>query len=210
MQKHNITPRFMPRLWASVWNMCPLASYDGETQQWTVTWGGWKTAAFRGEILTASGIDKLEERTGRPNRGLEKVKVDGSKKLSQIEQQKAPNIIEKKGRSNKCGNMHDCKSPKGKKALKRAFIKTNTTVVIYILHGFLQPRLDLLSFELMTCNERTAGKVSSEPPRSNLSSQKDGVEKPIFSAFENLNSVSTTPTAGIPHQGRIVSQQRPF
>lgn len=80
MHKHNLTPRFMRRVWATVWNISPLASYDGDTQQWNVVWGGGKTAASKGLISSATGrdfelfegIDKLE----RPKLRQRMVKVD--------------------------------------------------------------------------------------------------------------------------------------
>lgn len=34
-----VTPRLMRRLWATVFEQCPLMKYDGEKQKWDVTWG---------------------------------------------------------------------------------------------------------------------------------------------------------------------------
>ncbi|KAF2772203.1 hypothetical protein EJ03DRAFT_267562 [Teratosphaeria nubilosa] len=37
---HKITPRFMQRLWAKVFEQCPVMDWDGARQQWIVIWGG--------------------------------------------------------------------------------------------------------------------------------------------------------------------------
>lgn len=36
---HNITPRFMQRLWAEVFSQCPLMTYNEEQKKWDVIWG---------------------------------------------------------------------------------------------------------------------------------------------------------------------------
>lgn len=36
---HQITPRFMQRLWAEVFSQCPLMQYDPGTERWNTTWG---------------------------------------------------------------------------------------------------------------------------------------------------------------------------
>lgn len=36
---HQITPRFMQRLWAEVFSQCPLMQYDPDTERWNTTWG---------------------------------------------------------------------------------------------------------------------------------------------------------------------------
>jgi hypothetical protein len=66
--KHTIDARFMRRMWASVWSQSPLMTYNGETMEWTIVWGGGRSAASQGMIGTAgrkdlelfSGIDELD------------------------------------------------------------------------------------------------------------------------------------------------------
>ncbi|KAK5116595.1 hypothetical protein LTR85_009220 [Meristemomyces frigidus] len=36
---HQITPRFMRRMWAQVFSQCPLMDWDAERREWKVTWG---------------------------------------------------------------------------------------------------------------------------------------------------------------------------
>jgi hypothetical protein len=67
--KHKITPRFMRRMWANVWNQSPLMSYNGETMEWTIVWGGSRSAASKGLMGSAgkkdlelfAGIDELDQ-----------------------------------------------------------------------------------------------------------------------------------------------------
>ncbi|RMX77869.1 hypothetical protein D0869_09541 [Hortaea werneckii] len=37
---HAITPRYMKRMWATVFAQCPLMEWEGESEKWKVTWGG--------------------------------------------------------------------------------------------------------------------------------------------------------------------------
>ncbi|GAB1733813.1 hypothetical protein NU195Hw_g4409t1 [Hortaea werneckii] len=37
--KHAITPRYMRRMWATVFAQCPVMEWDGEGAKWRVTWG---------------------------------------------------------------------------------------------------------------------------------------------------------------------------
>ena len=38
-ESHDITPRYMRRMWASVFAQCPLMKWDAEKARWNVTWG---------------------------------------------------------------------------------------------------------------------------------------------------------------------------
>jgi hypothetical protein len=59
IRKQHITARFMRRIFATVWSHSPLASYNGETGEWTVVWGGGKSAASRG-LAGSPGSSDLE------------------------------------------------------------------------------------------------------------------------------------------------------
>lgn len=37
---HCVTPRFMRRMWASIFKQCPCMIWDGVEEKWTVQWGG--------------------------------------------------------------------------------------------------------------------------------------------------------------------------
>lgn len=36
---HKITPRYMQRIWATVFSQCPLMEYDSQAEKWNFTWG---------------------------------------------------------------------------------------------------------------------------------------------------------------------------
>ncbi|KAI6921779.1 hypothetical protein KC355_g17136, partial [Hortaea werneckii] len=36
---HAITPRYMKRMWATVFAQCPVMEWEGESEKWKVTWG---------------------------------------------------------------------------------------------------------------------------------------------------------------------------
>jgi len=55
---HEITPRFMRRLWASVWNQCPRILQDEATGKWAVTWGSSRSAASLGVFSEISDSEK--------------------------------------------------------------------------------------------------------------------------------------------------------
>jgi len=55
--RHIINARFMRRIWAGVWSQCPLMTYNGETMEWTIVWGGSRSAASRGLTGTAGKKD---------------------------------------------------------------------------------------------------------------------------------------------------------
>ena len=38
-EQHEITPRYMRRMWASVFAQCPLMKWDAEKARWNITWG---------------------------------------------------------------------------------------------------------------------------------------------------------------------------
>lgn len=52
-----LTPRFMKRLYASIWSMTPVMARDEATKTWTTTWGGARTAALTGQITAPSSRD---------------------------------------------------------------------------------------------------------------------------------------------------------
>ena len=57
MNRHKINARFMRRMWANVWNLTPKMCYDGEIMEWTVTWGGGRSAASNGRAGSAGKAD---------------------------------------------------------------------------------------------------------------------------------------------------------
>lgn len=46
---HELTPKYMQRMYAKIWQLCPKARWDEELRDWVYTWGGTKTAANRAE-----------------------------------------------------------------------------------------------------------------------------------------------------------------
>lgn len=54
---HTIDARFMRRIWASVWSQSPLMTYNGETMEWTIVWGGSRSAASQGMAGSAGRRD---------------------------------------------------------------------------------------------------------------------------------------------------------
>ena len=44
-EAHEITPRFMQRLWATVFSNCPYMIFDDEKNEWNVLWGHHELAA---------------------------------------------------------------------------------------------------------------------------------------------------------------------
>jgi hypothetical protein len=57
MHQHEINARFMRRIWANVWNLTPKMSYDGESIEWIVTWGGGRSAASNGRVGSVGRAD---------------------------------------------------------------------------------------------------------------------------------------------------------
>lgn len=47
---HHITPRYMRRMWASVWASCALMKPDDSGMEWQVTWGGDRHPLTRGKL----------------------------------------------------------------------------------------------------------------------------------------------------------------
>ncbi|ELR02091.1 hypothetical protein VC83_06629 [Pseudogymnoascus destructans] len=47
--RHELTPKYMQRMYAKIWELCPKARWDEELRDWVYTWGGTKIAANRGE-----------------------------------------------------------------------------------------------------------------------------------------------------------------
>ena len=43
--RHKLTPRYMQRMYAKIWELCPKARWDEELRDWVYTWGGTKIAA---------------------------------------------------------------------------------------------------------------------------------------------------------------------
>lgn len=55
-EKHNLTPRYMRRMWASVWNeSATMESMEGG--KWKITWGGWRNSLSKGRISMARKQD---------------------------------------------------------------------------------------------------------------------------------------------------------
>jgi Complex 1 protein (LYR family) len=102
-KSHKINARFMRRMWASVWNQCPLMTYNGETMEWTIVWGGSRSGASQGLIGSAGrkdlelfeGMDELDKVPVRPRRPAKHKKDVGkrgkSETLKPIEETKELN-----------------------------------------------------------------------------------------------------------------------
>ncbi|KAI5357983.1 hypothetical protein Slin15195_G063130 [Septoria linicola] len=62
-EAHAITPRFMQRLWATVFSTCPYMTNDNATNEWNVRWGHQEIAASIlddvKEITEAGDLDKM-------------------------------------------------------------------------------------------------------------------------------------------------------
>jgi predicted DNA-binding WGR domain protein len=52
-----LTPRFMRRLYATIWSMTPTMSQDEVTKAWTTKWGGARSAAHSGQVTAPSASD---------------------------------------------------------------------------------------------------------------------------------------------------------
>ena len=52
-----MTPRFMRRLYATIWSMTPKMIQDGNTKTWMTTWGGSRSAALTGQVAAPSVFD---------------------------------------------------------------------------------------------------------------------------------------------------------
>lgn len=53
---HNITPRFMRRLWAKVFTQCPMMVFDRKPNKWIVTWGKYPTGIGTADPPESSSI----------------------------------------------------------------------------------------------------------------------------------------------------------
>lgn len=68
--RHELTPKFMKRLYAELWSLSPKMEWDLEKRDWVYTWGGSRSAASRGEVgrlvqrdlQLFEGIERLEEK----------------------------------------------------------------------------------------------------------------------------------------------------
>ena len=80
--KH-LTPRFMRRLYATIWSMTPTMSQDEITKIWTTKWGGARSAAHTGQITAPSAKD-MELFEG----ATEQVKPSHSRSRQQKREQK--------------------------------------------------------------------------------------------------------------------------
>jgi hypothetical protein len=69
-EAHRITPRFMRRLWATVFSTCPYMVYSDETNKWSVLWGHHELAPSMlteaRELLTEAR-ELLSEEVSLPN-----------------------------------------------------------------------------------------------------------------------------------------------
>lgn len=73
---HHINARFMKRLWASVFQQCPLMTWNAIRKTWHFEWGSLRTASFTGESApdhsqwaAFQGVDE-DGRVHRPKKGL--------------------------------------------------------------------------------------------------------------------------------------------
>ncbi|KFY95890.1 hypothetical protein V500_02620 [Pseudogymnoascus sp. VKM F-4518 (FW-2643)] len=65
---HELTPKYMQRMYAKVWELCPKARWDEELRDWVYTWGGTNIAANRAEpkkvaqrdLSLFGGIEELD------------------------------------------------------------------------------------------------------------------------------------------------------
>ncbi|OBT43195.1 hypothetical protein VE00_06432 [Pseudogymnoascus sp. WSF 3629] len=65
---HELTPKYMQRMYAKIWELCPKARWDEELRDWVYTWGGTKIAGNKAEPKKVSqrdlslfeGIEDLE------------------------------------------------------------------------------------------------------------------------------------------------------
>ena len=53
----NFTPRYMRRMYASIWNITPTVSQDQDTKKWIVKWGGLRSPAHAGHFTKATEKD---------------------------------------------------------------------------------------------------------------------------------------------------------
>jgi hypothetical protein len=54
---HTFTPRYMRRLYASIWNMTPTMSQDPDTKKWVTKWGGMRSPSHMGHFTRAAAND---------------------------------------------------------------------------------------------------------------------------------------------------------
>ncbi|OBT65842.1 hypothetical protein VE03_05473 [Pseudogymnoascus sp. 23342-1-I1] len=71
--QHELTPKYMRRLYAKIWELCPKARWDEELRDWVYTWGGTKIAANKAErkevaqrdLSLFEGIEGLDRPHGK-------------------------------------------------------------------------------------------------------------------------------------------------
>ncbi|KFY26761.1 hypothetical protein V493_03901 [Pseudogymnoascus sp. VKM F-4281 (FW-2241)] len=74
---HELTPNYMQRMYAKIWELCPKARWDEELRDWVYTWGGTKIVANRAEQKKATqrdlslfeGVEDLYKAHEKPRRG---------------------------------------------------------------------------------------------------------------------------------------------
>jgi hypothetical protein len=54
------TPRFMRRLYASIWNMSAKMAQDPVTKEWVIKWGGLRSAFHSGHVITPTTPKDME------------------------------------------------------------------------------------------------------------------------------------------------------
>jgi hypothetical protein len=59
INQHHITARFMRRRWGDIWSQSSKVSYDEDSKEWIITWGGGISAGSRG-LLGVPGRRDLE------------------------------------------------------------------------------------------------------------------------------------------------------
>jgi len=83
-----LTPRYMRRLYATIWGITPTMSQDEVTKIWTTTWGGGRSAAHDGQVIAPSasdlelfeGADEQVKRAGGPSSRRERRKAKATEK----------------------------------------------------------------------------------------------------------------------------------
>ncbi|KAL5352036.1 hypothetical protein ACLOAV_001979 [Pseudogymnoascus australis] len=79
---HELTPKYMQRMYAKIWGLCPKSRWDEELRDWVYTWGGTKIAANRAEPKKVaqrdlSLFDGIEDLSKTHVRGRKRVVARG-------------------------------------------------------------------------------------------------------------------------------------
>lgn len=79
---HDLTPKYMQRMYAKIWELCPKAHWDEEVRDWVYTWGGTRIAANRPEPKKVAQRDLslfegIEDLDGAHVKGKKKTPAKG-------------------------------------------------------------------------------------------------------------------------------------